>query len=57
MKGSDALPAGPKEAEILLESYVVEKTLYELEYELNNRPDWIEVPLSVMTALLAPESA
>jgi len=29
----------------LLEAFMLEKALYELEYELNNRPDWVRIPL------------
>jgi maltose alpha-D-glucosyltransferase/alpha-amylase len=29
----------------LLDLFIVEKAVYELHYELNNRPDWIEIPL------------
>jgi maltose alpha-D-glucosyltransferase/alpha-amylase len=31
--------------EVLLEAFVLEKALYELAYELNNRPDWVRIPL------------
>jgi maltose alpha-D-glucosyltransferase/alpha-amylase len=30
---------------VLLDSYLLEKVIYELGYELNNRPDWVEIPL------------
>lgn len=29
----------------VLDLYVLEKALYELEYELDNRPDWVSIPL------------
>jgi predicted trehalose synthase len=29
----------------LLDAHVLEKALYELCYELNNRPDWAIIPL------------
>jgi maltose alpha-D-glucosyltransferase/alpha-amylase len=29
----------------LLEGFMLEKAVYELNYELNNRPDWAEIPL------------
>ena len=29
----------------LLELFELEKALYELRYELDNRPDWVRVPL------------
>jgi maltose alpha-D-glucosyltransferase/alpha-amylase len=36
----------------LLKLFELEKVLYELRYELNNRPDWIQVPLSGIMAML-----
>jgi maltose alpha-D-glucosyltransferase/alpha-amylase len=39
------LPASDAEVEMLLGFYMLEKALYELRYELNNRPDWAIVPL------------
>ena len=29
----------------LLRFFVLDKALYELNYEMNNRPDWIRIPL------------
>ncbi|GAB4247281.1 MAG: maltose alpha-D-glucosyltransferase [Thermoleophilia bacterium] len=39
------LPRTEAEFELLLDFLVLEKALYELRYELNNRPDWVGVPL------------
>ena len=36
----------------LLELFELEKALYELQYELNNRPDWVRFPLAGMLDLL-----
>ncbi len=33
------------ENEILIRTYLLEKAVYELGYELNGRPDWVNVPL------------
>jgi len=33
------------ELEILLEAFLLEKAVYELGYELNNRPDWVIIPI------------
>ena len=42
--GSGPRPAVPpseiEESQILLDVYLLEKALYELRYELNNRPEW-----------------
>ncbi len=40
------------ELQILLDAYLLEKALYELGYELNNRPDWIRIPLLGILQLL-----
>jgi maltose alpha-D-glucosyltransferase/alpha-amylase len=36
----------------LLELFELEKALYELRYELNNRPDWVRWPLAGISRLL-----
>jgi len=46
------LPENPEEFEILLSAYLVDKALYELRYELNNRPDWAYIPLRGLRRLL-----
>jgi maltokinase len=45
-------PSRAADAESLLAAYVLDKALYELAYELQNRPDWIEVPLGAVESLL-----
>lgn len=39
------LPAAPDDLKLLLDAFLVEKAVYELGYELNNRPDWVSIPL------------
>lgn len=36
----------------LLSAYIVDKALYEVAYEANNRPDWIQIPLSALKEIL-----
>ena len=36
----------------LLDLFLIEKVLYELRYEINNRPDWVKIPLAGLTAVL-----
>jgi maltose alpha-D-glucosyltransferase/alpha-amylase len=39
----------------LLELFELEKALYELRYEINNRPGWVQVPLDGILALTGAE--
>jgi maltose alpha-D-glucosyltransferase/alpha-amylase len=36
----------------LLDAFVLDKALYELGYELNNRPDWVRIPLMGIRKLI-----
>ena len=40
-----SIPPERSEAEQVLSFFVLEKALYEVAYELANRPDWLEIPL------------
>ncbi len=40
------IPATPQEIAALLQAYTLEKALIEVDYELENRPDWIRIPLN-----------
>jgi maltose alpha-D-glucosyltransferase/alpha-amylase len=41
----------PLQAHRLLNAYLLEKALYELLYELNNRPAWVRIPLAGILSL------
>jgi maltose alpha-D-glucosyltransferase/alpha-amylase len=50
--GDQLLPEGRDASEVLLRAFLLEKAAYEVSYELNNRPDWVSVPLRGMLHLL-----
>jgi maltokinase len=50
------LPAGQAAVDRLLTIFELEKAVYELRYELNNRPDWIGIPVAAIARLLEDES-
>ncbi|MGE5321870.1 MAG: putative maltokinase [Actinomycetota bacterium] len=39
------LPATRRATELFLDAYMLDKAIYELGYELNNRPSWVAIPL------------
>ena len=50
------LPRSREELSTLLDTYLLEKAIYELGYELNNRPDWVKLPLlGILSLMEAPE--
>jgi len=49
------LPAGRSAIEKLLAIFELEKAVYELSYELNNRPEWVRIPVASIKRLLEEE--
>jgi maltose alpha-D-glucosyltransferase/alpha-amylase len=45
MSDTPVLPARPEDVAAMLDGYLLQKALYEVNYEMNNRPDWLIVPL------------
>ena len=37
----------------LLDVYILDKALYEVAYEINNRPDWVHIPLAAVKQVLS----
>jgi maltokinase len=48
------VPSGPS-MDKLLSVFELEKSVYELRYELNNRPDWVRIPVAGIVRMLEEE--
>jgi maltose alpha-D-glucosyltransferase/alpha-amylase len=46
------IPADEKKFETLLNAYILHKAVYEVGYELQNRPDWVVIPLKGLLTML-----
>ena len=51
------VPADRTDLRLLLRSYAILKAMYELRYELNNRPKWTAIPLRGLLQLAAKQAA
>ena len=57
MQESDLLPEDRRELAVLLDAHLFEKAIYEIGYELKNRPEWVSVPLRGVLNLLLTTNA
>jgi maltose alpha-D-glucosyltransferase / alpha-amylase len=39
------IPQNSEDFQIMLEAYLLDKAVYEIGYELNNRPTWVVIPV------------
>lgn len=53
--GAAFLPRDRVALDQLLRAFTLDKAMYELLYELNNRPDWVRIPLQGIISLIEPE--
>ena len=50
--GAEWIPAERDDLEMLLDTSLLEKAVYELTYELNNRPTWVPIALRGLRELV-----
>jgi len=55
VQGSAFIPQQKEDMDILMNTFLLEKAIYELNYELNNRPDWVIIPLRGIQAIVSKE--
>ncbi|MBD3391392.1 MAG: maltose alpha-D-glucosyltransferase [Chitinivibrionales bacterium] len=55
-EGAPFIPKKLRDLHVLLDVFTMEKAVYELGYELNNRPQWVVIPLKgIKNVLSSPE--
>jgi maltose alpha-D-glucosyltransferase/alpha-amylase len=54
--GAPFIPGDRAQLTRMLRYYELEKVIYEVEYELNNRPDWLDIPLRGLLSVAGLES-
>ncbi|MFH1995826.1 MAG: maltose alpha-D-glucosyltransferase [Candidatus Omnitrophota bacterium] len=54
VRGAPFVPKERGEFEILMNIFLLDKAVYELVYEFNNRPDWIAIPLKGILDIVNP---
>jgi maltose alpha-D-glucosyltransferase / alpha-amylase len=50
--GAGFLPASDDDLRLLLDAFLLDKAIYEIAYELNSRPDWVQIPVRAVLHLL-----
>src|SRR5262249_32563063 len=53
MRGCAAYPTSKSQARKMLTFFILEKAVYEVSYELANRPGWVDIPLRGVLGALA----
>jgi maltose alpha-D-glucosyltransferase/alpha-amylase len=50
------IPKKPEHVDLLLAFYGIEKAIYEIGYEMENRPDWIPIPIAGLRGIMNLEA-
>jgi maltose alpha-D-glucosyltransferase/alpha-amylase len=51
-KDGGFLPTSERQLQVLLDAMLLDKAVYELQYELNHRPDWVPIAIQGIVQLL-----
>ncbi|WP_297817392.1 maltose alpha-D-glucosyltransferase [Segetibacter sp.] len=52
VKDSSFIPRDKQDFQMMVETYMLEKALYDLNYELKNRPDWVIIPVRTIKSII-----
>jgi maltose alpha-D-glucosyltransferase/alpha-amylase len=52
MANCPSFPEDLKQADDILNLCLMEKAFYEIDYEMSNRPDWIDIPITGLLSIL-----
>jgi maltose alpha-D-glucosyltransferase/alpha-amylase len=55
VKSTAFIPKNEEDLDTLMTTFLLEKAIYELNYELNNRPDWVLIPLTGIKSIMDTE--
>jgi maltose alpha-D-glucosyltransferase/alpha-amylase len=50
--GASFMPRSQEELSLVLQIFLLDKAIYELSYELNNRPDWVDIPIAGIVEMI-----
>ena len=56
VEGSAFIPRNKTDLDTLMTTFLLEKAIYELNYELNNRPGWVMIPLRGIKQLMKKDT-
>ncbi len=56
VKKANLLPEDSGQLQVILDAFLLEKAIYEIGYELNNRPGWLKIPLQGVLQLMEVNS-
>jgi len=51
-EGSAFIPDEKEDLNVMLQTFLLEKSIYELNYELNNRPNWVIIPIRGIKSIM-----
>jgi maltose alpha-D-glucosyltransferase/alpha-amylase len=55
VKNSPLIPKNNDDLNVILQTFLLEKAIYSLKYELDKRPEWVSVPVGIIREILKSE--